>query len=119
MVPQQQAQGPAQCCRCSFWCMYQLPLHLQKQLSMCLQLGSNCHHSSNRHALADFCTAMHCVIPGPPCRVIVPDLPAHGARFAETPLTLDNAVDTLASVIQQEARGEKVGQLAALLSALA
>lgn len=41
-------------------------------------------------------------------RVIVPDLPAHGARFAETPLTLDNAVDTLAAVIQQEAPGEKV-----------
>lgn len=43
------------------------------------------------------------------CRVIVPDLPAHGARFKETPLTLDNAVSTLHEVIQQEAQGQKVG----------
>jgi hypothetical protein len=44
-----------------------------------------------------------------PCRVIVPDLPAHGARFRETPLTLDNAVDTLHEVIQKEAARQKVG----------
>jgi hypothetical protein len=39
----------------------------------------------------------------------VPDLPAHGSRFRETPLTLDNAVDTLHEVIQKEAAGKKVG----------
>jgi hypothetical protein len=42
------------------------------------------------------------------CRVIVPDLPAHGARFKEVPLTLDNAVKTLEDVISKEAPGEKV-----------
>lgn len=44
-----------------------------------------------------------------PCRVVVPDLPAHGSRFSETPLTLHNAVDTLRGVIQKEAAGKKVG----------
>ncbi len=41
-------------------------------------------------------------------RVIVPDLPAHGARFKEQPLTLGNAVSTLYEVIQQEAPGKRV-----------
>lgn len=41
-------------------------------------------------------------------RVIVPDLPAHGSRFKEQPLTLDNAVSTLYDVIQKEAAGKKV-----------
>jgi hypothetical protein len=45
------------------------------------------------------------------CRVIVPDLPAHGARFKEVPLTLDNAIKTLEDVISQEAQGEKVRAL--------
>jgi len=39
----------------------------------------------------------------------VPDLPAHGSRFKEQPLTLDNAVSTLYDVIQKEAAGKKVG----------
>jgi hypothetical protein len=42
-------------------------------------------------------------------RVIVPDLPAHGALFRQRPLTLDSAVATLHSVIQQEVPGKKVG----------
>ncbi|KAF6253263.1 Alpha/Beta hydrolase protein [Scenedesmus sp. NREL 46B-D3] len=41
-------------------------------------------------------------------RVILPDLPAHGARFKEVPLTLDNAVSTLSDVISKEAAGQKV-----------
>uniref|UniRef100_A0A383VKF6 AB hydrolase-1 domain-containing protein n=1 Tax=Tetradesmus obliquus TaxID=3088 RepID=A0A383VKF6_TETOB len=41
-------------------------------------------------------------------RVILPDLPAHGARFKETPLTLDNALSTLKDVISKEAPGQKV-----------
>lgn len=39
--------------------------------------------------------------------MILPDLPAHGARFQETPLTLDNAVSTLQEVITKESQGQK------------
>jgi hypothetical protein len=38
----------------------------------------------------------------------VPDLPAHGARFKEQPLTLGNAVSTLYEVIRQEAPDKRV-----------
>lgn len=38
----------------------------------------------------------------------MPDLPAHGSRFKEQPLTLDNAVATLYDAIQKEAAGKKV-----------
>jgi hypothetical protein len=42
-------------------------------------------------------------------RVLLPDLPAHGARFKEEPLTLDNAMATLHDVITQEVQpGHKV-----------
>lgn len=40
-------------------------------------------------------------------RVIVPDLPAHGARFREA-LSLCNAVATLGDVIASEAPGRRV-----------
>jgi hypothetical protein len=53
-----------------------------------------------------WCQHLSCVFP---CRVVVPDLPAHGSRFRETPLTLDNAIGTLHDVIQKEAGGQKVG----------
>lgn len=43
--------------------------------------------------------------------MIVPDLPAHGARFKEQPLTLGNAVSSLYQVIEQEVpAGKKVRQ---------
>lgn len=38
----------------------------------------------------------------------MPDLPAHGARFKETPLTLGNAVSTLYQVIHEEVPGKRV-----------
>jgi hypothetical protein len=44
----------------------------------------------------------------------VPDLPAHGARFKEVPLTLDNAVKTLEDIIAKEAPGEKVRALSSI-----